>query len=290
MTLGRDPFSTSDLWSGTLFPSLSVRHLSSLSFFKSKLETHLFSSACWSVVFFPLILSPITGNACIWSVCACVMKWVYPCVFVSALGSYEMRRHKYYYYYRCLSMCVCLFILIFLMSIILSLSLRHSYYISHLSDMSKIVEKVIWLLLHHFHPFTPTIITFVPTTPPPPKNSKPRQYVKLYVHSYSGIHYEKWDRPVGKHTIAFTLWLWFFLSHMNWVSCACKAARNTHRENKRKRILTQWRKWAALSYTCTNAKHLCHLVNKSWAGVSLHYTGHCWWWFGHNMKLTFIHI
>ena len=66
---------------------LSVRHSSSLSSFKSKLKTHHFSSASWSVIFFSLY-QPITSNACIGSVCVCVsvregvcvcvMKWAYP--------------------------------------------------------------------------------------------------------------------------------------------------------------------------------------------------------------------
>ena len=40
---GRNPFNTSDPWSGTLF--LSVRHSASRSSFKSKLKSRLFSSA-----------------------------------------------------------------------------------------------------------------------------------------------------------------------------------------------------------------------------------------------------
>ena len=52
--LPKDPLNTSDLCPGTLPPS--VRQSSSLSSFKSKLKTHLFSSAYWFVVFFLLIL------------------------------------------------------------------------------------------------------------------------------------------------------------------------------------------------------------------------------------------
>ena len=46
----------SDLWSGTLFLSLSVKHFSSLSTFKSNLKTYLFSSAHWFVVLSSLFL------------------------------------------------------------------------------------------------------------------------------------------------------------------------------------------------------------------------------------------
>ena len=62
---------------------VSSRHSSSLSSFKSKLKTHLFSSAYWSVIFFFLkdsFCQPNISNACIWRErereCLCV----YVCV------------------------------------------------------------------------------------------------------------------------------------------------------------------------------------------------------------------
>ena len=87
------------IWNSLPLSVSSVRHSSSLSSFKSKLKTHLFSSAYWSVVFFPLY-QPMTGNTCICSVCVCVCVCVwwnehnYTYVFVRAPGSYEMGRHK----------------------------------------------------------------------------------------------------------------------------------------------------------------------------------------------------
>ena len=56
---GRDSFSALDLWSGTSFLSLSGIHLHSS--FKSKLKTHLFSSAYWAVIFFSFY-QPIPSN------------------------------------------------------------------------------------------------------------------------------------------------------------------------------------------------------------------------------------
>ena len=56
---GRDPFNTSDLWSGTLFLSLSGICLHSL---KSKLKTHHFSPAYCSVVFFSLYQPKVQHN------------------------------------------------------------------------------------------------------------------------------------------------------------------------------------------------------------------------------------
>ena len=72
--LGRDPFTRSDLSSGTL-PFFSVRHTTSLSSFKSKLKTHLFSSAYWFVIFF--LLFPSNPGL----VCSCFCgQCVYVCV------------------------------------------------------------------------------------------------------------------------------------------------------------------------------------------------------------------
>ena len=36
----------------------------------------------------------VCACVCVWGVCACVIKWVYPSIFVSALSSYEMGCHK----------------------------------------------------------------------------------------------------------------------------------------------------------------------------------------------------
>ena len=86
--------------------SFSVRHATTLSSFKSKLKTHLFSSAYWFLAFFLLFPSnPWLLCLCFWGVCVCVGGWsVCGCVcvcgsgmlicFVSALGSHEMGRHK----------------------------------------------------------------------------------------------------------------------------------------------------------------------------------------------------
>ena len=71
----------SDLWSGTLFLSLSgiLFHSS----FKSKMKTHLFSFAYWFVVFFLLILpTHHQPSACICSLCVCVCVCVRVCVCV----------------------------------------------------------------------------------------------------------------------------------------------------------------------------------------------------------------
>ena len=62
--------------------SSSVRRLSSLSSPKSKLKTHLISAAYWSVIFFSLY-QPITSNACICSVRACVCVNVCVCHEIS---------------------------------------------------------------------------------------------------------------------------------------------------------------------------------------------------------------
>ena len=79
-TWGRDPFSTSDLWSGTLFLSLSGIFLHSLSLSQSKLTIHPSSSSLlhwywFSVVFFLPILQTHQSH----HLCVCV--WV--CVSVS---------------------------------------------------------------------------------------------------------------------------------------------------------------------------------------------------------------
>ena len=78
----RVPSNTLDLWSGTLFLSLSsVMHLFSLSSFKSKLKTHLLFS-------FFSFYQPITSNACIRSVCVCVRGgWVCTNVWVCVIKS-----------------------------------------------------------------------------------------------------------------------------------------------------------------------------------------------------------
>ena len=60
---GRDPFNTSDLWSGTLFLSLSGICVHSL---KSKLKTHHFSPAYCSVVFFSVYQPKVQHN--LWAV------------------------------------------------------------------------------------------------------------------------------------------------------------------------------------------------------------------------------
>ena len=65
---------------------------SSLSSFKSKLKTHLFSSAHWSVIFFPS--HSTYPSPYIYLLCVCVLKSAYPYVFVRAPGSYKMRCHK----------------------------------------------------------------------------------------------------------------------------------------------------------------------------------------------------
>ena len=95
--------------------SFSVRHATSLSSFKSKLKTYLFSSAYWFLAFFLLFPSnPWLLCLCFYGVCVCVCVcvcvrvrvgvwgclWVCACgcgmliCFVSALGSHEMGRHK----------------------------------------------------------------------------------------------------------------------------------------------------------------------------------------------------
>ena len=66
-------------------PSSLLCILSSLSFFKSELETHLVSSADWSVVFFFLYFyQTITSNTFICSVCVCVRARACVCVCVCA--------------------------------------------------------------------------------------------------------------------------------------------------------------------------------------------------------------
>ena len=87
--------------------SFSVRHATTLSTFKSKLKTHLFSSAYWFLALFLLFPSNpwllclcfcafvyvcVCAWVCVWHVC--VLKWMCLSAFVSALGSHEMGRHK----------------------------------------------------------------------------------------------------------------------------------------------------------------------------------------------------
>ena len=87
--------------------SFSVRHATTLSSFKSKLKTHLVSSAYWFLASFLLFPSnPRLLCLCFFcDVCVCVGGWGvcgWVCVcgsgmlicFVSALGSHEMGRHK----------------------------------------------------------------------------------------------------------------------------------------------------------------------------------------------------
>ena len=84
--------------------SFSVRHAMSLSSFKSKLKTHLFSSAYWFLAFFlPFPSNPwllclrFLRCGCVWCLWVCVRVWVwhaYLICFVSVLGSHEMGRHK----------------------------------------------------------------------------------------------------------------------------------------------------------------------------------------------------
>ena len=81
----------------------------SLSSFKSKLKTHLFSSAYWFITFFllfpsnPWLLCMCFCGGCVYHYCMCVCMYVgvfmYVCVaclsaFSSTLGSHEMRCHK----------------------------------------------------------------------------------------------------------------------------------------------------------------------------------------------------
>ena len=64
--------------------SFSVRHAMSLSSLKSKLKTHLFSSAYWFFTFFLLFPSnPWLLYLCFCGVCVCVWVWIGVCgVFV----------------------------------------------------------------------------------------------------------------------------------------------------------------------------------------------------------------
>ena len=86
------------------FLSFSVRHATTLSSFKSKLKTHLFSSAYWFLAFLllfpsnPRLLCLCFCGVCVcgWGVCVCVCvcgSGMLIC-FVSALGSHEMGHHK----------------------------------------------------------------------------------------------------------------------------------------------------------------------------------------------------
>ena len=86
------------IWNSLPF---SVTHATSLSSFKSKLKTYLFSSAYWSIIFFLLFpSSPWQVCLCFCSVCVfvwCVwfcLKWMCLSAFVSALGSHEVGHHK----------------------------------------------------------------------------------------------------------------------------------------------------------------------------------------------------
>ena len=93
-SLGRGPFSISGLSPGTLFlSSLIYQACTSLSSFKSKLKTHLFSSAYWFVFFLLFSTKSITTSMCVCSVCVyagvchcvqfvCVHVFAYMCVCV----------------------------------------------------------------------------------------------------------------------------------------------------------------------------------------------------------------
>ena len=76
---GRDPFNTSDPWSGTLLLSLSgiLPH----SLLLSQNWKNTFSLLHTDLLFsFFSFYQPITSNACICSVCVCVFVCVYVCV------------------------------------------------------------------------------------------------------------------------------------------------------------------------------------------------------------------
>ena len=102
---GRGPLNMSDLWSGTLFPSLSGIHLYSLLLsqnwnpISSLLHTDLsFSSRCTNQ---SLVMHRCICSVCgMWeSVCVCVFVWWNECIcilwdYISNLGACEIGHHK----------------------------------------------------------------------------------------------------------------------------------------------------------------------------------------------------
>ena len=87
----RDSFTTLDLWSGTLFLSLSGSRLHSLLLSKNWKLTSSLLHTDQSFSFFS-ICQCTTSNACMCSVR--VVKWAYHYVFVRSQGSCEMGHHK----------------------------------------------------------------------------------------------------------------------------------------------------------------------------------------------------
>ena len=96
MTLGERSFQCIGPGSGTLSLSLSGLCLHSLT---SKLKTHLFSSAYWSVISFFSFYQPITWNAC-----TCVVAVVVVVVCVSVKPTVG-RQYFYDYHYSAVWSC-----------------------------------------------------------------------------------------------------------------------------------------------------------------------------------------
>ena len=85
--------------------SFSVRHATSLSFFKSKLKTHLLSSAYWFITFF--LLFPSNPWQLCWSFSAvCGFVWLCMCVCVV-------------FVYVCVCGCVCMACVRFEMNVLI---------------------------------------------------------------------------------------------------------------------------------------------------------------------------